>query len=188
MVLSGYTDLKTVTESINQGEIYKFLTKPWEDDMLRANVQEAFEHNELRLENLRLACELQEINQELEQRVEDKTREVLMNMHALKISQQVLESLPVAVLGIDEAGMLVVVNHQAGEWLGLGNGELIGQQVEGTLPTELCQLMAQTLKGQSAVYKNIQLGDTSLQVYSDCLGENSSMRGIVVVMVKDNEN
>jgi diguanylate cyclase (GGDEF)-like protein/PAS domain S-box-containing protein len=42
MVLSGYTDLASVTEAINRGAIYKFLTKPWDDDELRARIQEAF--------------------------------------------------------------------------------------------------------------------------------------------------
>ena len=42
MVLSGYTDLATVTDAINRGAIYRFLTKPWEDDELRAHIREAF--------------------------------------------------------------------------------------------------------------------------------------------------
>ncbi|MBV8464541.1 MAG: EAL domain-containing protein [Burkholderiales bacterium] len=42
MILSGYTDLKTVTEAVNQGAIYKFLTKPWNDEELTATVTEAF--------------------------------------------------------------------------------------------------------------------------------------------------
>ncbi|MCE9661909.1 EAL domain-containing protein [Halomonas sp. M5N1S17] len=42
IVLSGYTDLKTVTAAINEGAIYKFLTKPWDDDELRLVVQQAF--------------------------------------------------------------------------------------------------------------------------------------------------
>ncbi|HSP57109.1 MAG TPA: EAL domain-containing protein [Halomonas sp.] len=42
IVLSGYTDLKTVTEAINEGAIFKFLTKPWDDDDLRLVVQQAF--------------------------------------------------------------------------------------------------------------------------------------------------
>ncbi|PZP57431.1 MAG: hypothetical protein DI596_09255, partial [Azospira oryzae] len=46
IVLSGYTDLQSVTEAINEGAVYKFLTKPWEDEWLRAHVQEAFEHYE----------------------------------------------------------------------------------------------------------------------------------------------
>ncbi|UYG04968.1 EAL domain-containing protein [Halomonas sp. LR3S48] len=41
IILSGYTDLKTVTEAINEGGIYKFLTKPWDDDELRLVVQQA---------------------------------------------------------------------------------------------------------------------------------------------------
>jgi len=42
MVLSGYTDLAAVTEAINRGAIYKFLTKPWSDDELRVQVRDAF--------------------------------------------------------------------------------------------------------------------------------------------------
>ena len=47
MVLSGYTDLASVTDAINRGHIYKFLTKPWDDDLLRTNIREAFERHEL---------------------------------------------------------------------------------------------------------------------------------------------
>ena len=42
MVLSGFTDLASVTDAINRGAIYKFLTKPWDDEELRAQVLEAF--------------------------------------------------------------------------------------------------------------------------------------------------
>jgi diguanylate cyclase len=42
MVLSGYTDLATVTDAINRGAIYRFLTKPWDDDELRRQVRDAF--------------------------------------------------------------------------------------------------------------------------------------------------
>jgi len=42
IVLSGYTDLEAVTDAINRGAIYKFLTKPWNDGELRTQVREAF--------------------------------------------------------------------------------------------------------------------------------------------------
>lgn len=42
LILSGYTDLSTVTEAINRGAIYRFLTKPWNDDHLRENIRQAF--------------------------------------------------------------------------------------------------------------------------------------------------
>jgi hypothetical protein len=41
IVLSGYTDLATVTGVINEGAIYKFLTKPWNDDALRHDIRQA---------------------------------------------------------------------------------------------------------------------------------------------------
>ncbi|WP_440962596.1 EAL domain-containing protein [Massilia sp. GER05] len=42
MVLSGYTDLQSVTEAVNRGAIFKFLTKPWIDTELDEAVREAF--------------------------------------------------------------------------------------------------------------------------------------------------
>lgn len=42
IVLSGYTDLATVSALINEGAIYKFLTKPWEDNALREDIRQAF--------------------------------------------------------------------------------------------------------------------------------------------------
>lgn len=42
ILLTGYTDLESVTGAINRGAIYKFLTKPWDDDQLREQIREAF--------------------------------------------------------------------------------------------------------------------------------------------------
>ena len=42
LILSGYTDLKSVTEAINRGSIYKFLTKPWDEEELRSEIAHAF--------------------------------------------------------------------------------------------------------------------------------------------------
>jgi diguanylate cyclase (GGDEF)-like protein/PAS domain S-box-containing protein len=42
IVLSGYSELSTVTEAINRGAIWKYLSKPWDDDKLRDEVRQAF--------------------------------------------------------------------------------------------------------------------------------------------------
>ena len=42
IILSGYTDIEVVTESVNRGAVFKFLTKPWDDDLLREQVRDAF--------------------------------------------------------------------------------------------------------------------------------------------------
>ncbi|MBI5922835.1 MAG: EAL domain-containing protein [Betaproteobacteria bacterium] len=48
IMLSGYTDLKAVTTAVNRGELFCFLTKPWDDSELLATVRDAFRHYELR--------------------------------------------------------------------------------------------------------------------------------------------
>jgi diguanylate cyclase (GGDEF)-like protein/PAS domain S-box-containing protein len=48
MMLSGYTDLKAVTSAVNSGELFCFLTKPWDDAELLETVRNAFRHYELR--------------------------------------------------------------------------------------------------------------------------------------------
>jgi YesN/AraC family two-component response regulator len=42
IMLSGYTDFHSITDAINRGAVYKFLTKPWDDEQLRDNIGEAF--------------------------------------------------------------------------------------------------------------------------------------------------
>lgn len=183
LVLSGYSDLKTVTDAINQGEIYKFLTKPWEDDLLRANVKEAFEHYELRFENERLARELQLINTELEQRVEKKTQEVLMNVHALQISQEVLEHLPAAVVGVDEDGMVVMANQQAQLQFAPTGPSLIGQVANETLPEAIYSQVEDTLRNKTSTSMTIQLENTSMYVHCGHMGRTSQAQGVILVMM-----
>ncbi len=44
IILSGYTGLESVLDSINKGAIYRFYTKPWDDTQLRDNIRLAFHH------------------------------------------------------------------------------------------------------------------------------------------------
>ncbi|HRP95349.1 MAG TPA: EAL domain-containing protein [Rhodocyclaceae bacterium] len=42
IVLSGYSEVETITQAVNRGAIYKFFTKPWDDARLRDELREAF--------------------------------------------------------------------------------------------------------------------------------------------------
>jgi DNA-binding NtrC family response regulator len=44
IILSGYTGVETVLDSINRGAIYRFYTKPWNELQLRENIRLAFRH------------------------------------------------------------------------------------------------------------------------------------------------
>ncbi|MBI2305885.1 MAG: EAL domain-containing protein [Rhodocyclales bacterium] len=59
IVLSGYTELNSVIDAVNQGAVYKFLTKPWEDDALCASIHDAFRIYDLSRENRELTRKLQ---------------------------------------------------------------------------------------------------------------------------------
>ncbi|NOX75472.1 MAG: EAL domain-containing protein [Gammaproteobacteria bacterium] len=54
IVLSAYADFSAVTSAINEGAVYKFFTKPWDDELMRTNVREAFHHSELNWKNEQL--------------------------------------------------------------------------------------------------------------------------------------
>jgi CheY-like chemotaxis protein len=49
IMLSGYSDAAAVTDAINRGTIYKFLTKPWNDEDIRLQVRGAFDAHQTRL-------------------------------------------------------------------------------------------------------------------------------------------
>jgi diguanylate cyclase (GGDEF)-like protein/PAS domain S-box-containing protein len=58
MILSGYTEVGAITDSVNQGAVYKFLSKPWDDKVLRESVTDAFRLYGVFQENRRLSREL----------------------------------------------------------------------------------------------------------------------------------
>ena len=51
IVLSGYTELNSVIDAVNRGAIYKFLTKPWQDDLFLECLDDAFHQHEMELHN-----------------------------------------------------------------------------------------------------------------------------------------
>jgi signal transduction histidine kinase len=66
LLFTAYTDLKTVIDAINQGSVYRYITKPWEPQDLLAVLRQAVEHYNLVAERKRLLAELQEKNRQLE--------------------------------------------------------------------------------------------------------------------------
>ncbi|OZG71146.1 hypothetical protein BTA51_22490 [Hahella sp. CCB-MM4] len=55
ILLSGQADLAGVMGAINQAEVYRFISKPWNDSELIMTLENALKYNELEKENRRLA-------------------------------------------------------------------------------------------------------------------------------------
>jgi signal transduction histidine kinase len=65
LLFTGYADIKAVIDAINEGNVFRYLTKPWDPDDLAAAVRQAVEHHDLIVERRRLIAELQESNARL---------------------------------------------------------------------------------------------------------------------------
>lgn len=65
LLFTGYADIKAVIDAINEGNVFRYLTKPWDAGELAAVVRQAVEHHDLLVERRRLVAELQESNARL---------------------------------------------------------------------------------------------------------------------------
>lgn len=66
MILSGFSDADAMLNSINEGQVYKFLMKPIDPADLRVTVRRCLEWRQLRLENVRLISDLKQRVSEVE--------------------------------------------------------------------------------------------------------------------------
>ncbi len=66
ILITGYTDVNAVIDAINLGQVYKYLTKPWNENDIRIFIDKAFEVFRLRKENAELTSKLLDANKKLE--------------------------------------------------------------------------------------------------------------------------
>jgi YesN/AraC family two-component response regulator len=119
IILSGYTCVDSITDSINKGHIYKFLLKPWNDQNLKLEIRQAFQQYDLIQANKKLDekviqqnNELKEINENLEKLVQQRTKTLEIQNQALELSRAILEDLPFPVIGISAEGMIAFINKE----------------------------------------------------------------------------
>lgn len=77
ILLTGYTDLESVIAAINEGQIYRYLTKPWEPTDLLTTVEQAIESFELKQK-------VRQQNEELKSLDKLKTDFMLLISHELR--------------------------------------------------------------------------------------------------------
>jgi len=105
MMLTGYTEMNVAVEAINRGEIFRLITKPWNDEELKATLRQAFDHFDLKEEIKRLNqvtreqnLKLQDMNRNLEQKVRDRTKQLAEKHQELRVAYiQTIRALAEAV-------------------------------------------------------------------------------------------
>jgi signal transduction histidine kinase len=66
LLFTGYADIRAVIEAINQGNVYRYITKPWDPDELQTIIREACERHDLIVQRRTLTDALEKKNAELE--------------------------------------------------------------------------------------------------------------------------
>ncbi|MGP1680428.1 MAG: HD domain-containing phosphohydrolase, partial [Burkholderiales bacterium] len=99
ILLTGYADIASTVAAINQGEIYRYIAKPWDDDDVRLIVRHALERKLLEREKARLEAltqrqneQLQALNASLEAKVQERTAELSRAHDALAATNEKLKT------------------------------------------------------------------------------------------------
>ncbi len=97
ILLTGYADIEASIAAINEGAVFRYLTKPWDDETLLKSIAEAAQSYLLVAENKRLNAlvqkqkkDLHEWNNRLKQRVLDQTSQIRNKGDELALSNQQL--------------------------------------------------------------------------------------------------
>jgi len=178
IVLSGYTDLQFITDAINEGAIYKFLTKPWDDEQLREHIREAFRSKEIADENQRLTRALKIANVELQAHIAEKERQARQIATVLDTLQEVLQLIPWPLIGVDEEGLVALSNTAADTSLG-GGAPLLGQEAHEILPEPMCAW----LSNPAAIPEQTMHDGHRYRVVYKQMGLHSRSRGTLLALL-----
>lgn len=79
MLISGYTDSDDIISAINEAGIYQYVTKPWHPESLTLTLQNASRLYQLQRQNETLAIELKMMPEQLDEKLDSKTRRLRDN-------------------------------------------------------------------------------------------------------------
>nr|MBP7323430.1 response regulator [Deltaproteobacteria bacterium] len=191
IVLSGYADAATVVAAINEGQIFKFIPKPWNDDELRITIRNVIEGYFIRKRNKQLTKELQErnedlrrVNDTLEALVEERTADLKFHNQVLARSQRILDELPVAVVGVDSNSTIVQCNRKAFEWLSQDGQGIMGMKLQETSLRTIQPLISHT-EQQSSVSFQATILSVHFKVMIQCMMGTDDLEGIIIVLDKE---
>jgi two-component system NtrC family sensor kinase len=193
IVLSGYADTAAIVSAINEGEIYKFIPKPWNDDELKVTINNAIERYFLHKKNSELLAqlkvkneELETINGNLERIVVDRTATLLLQNRILGTAQNILDALPVAVFGMDMEGLIVQCNQKVLEFYQREKADILGKNRREFLSAEVNALIEGVCDGQPFA-ERLLIDGAQLRVRGTCL-KNKDQQGVIVVFDRENDH
>ncbi len=126
-ILSGYAEMESVVAAINDGNVYRFIAKPWDD----AEIQDILAHCLAvaagLAEDRRARASLQDRATALEEESAQLAELFALQQSLLKSSRDVLDQLPIAVTALDAQGRMIYTNRRFASEFGHLPGAVLGQ-------------------------------------------------------------
>jgi signal transduction histidine kinase len=97
LLFTGYADIHAVVDAINQGNVYRYITKPWEASELQVIIRDAIERHDLLAERQRLLAELQQKNDELTRANAELAEASALKSNFIQVASHELRT-PLAIL------------------------------------------------------------------------------------------
>ena len=91
ILLTGYADLTTIIKAINDGQIHRYIGKPWNDEELQLVLQQTLEHQRLERLARDQTEQLKLLNATLEKRVAARTAELQQTADMLDLAYDELK-------------------------------------------------------------------------------------------------
>jgi response regulator RpfG family c-di-GMP phosphodiesterase len=136
ILLTGYADITSTVSAINEGEIYRYISKPWDDNEIVIVVRDALERQQLEKENRRLTeltqrqnDELKSLNAGLEQKVAERTAELSQALSFVEQSHGELKKAFLTTVQVF-AGLVELRSGQIGSQLA-GHGRRVADNARG---------------------------------------------------------
>ncbi len=187
IVLSGYADTAAIVSAINEGQIYKFVPKPWNDEELKVTISNAIERYHLFKKNMELTEELQRKNDELTRLNKELKSHLEFRSKALSIQQNILDAMPVGIIGIDFSNTVVLCNST---WIDITNTQwqLLGQNIESAgLPACIKDFIGE-VKGSLKAAKKIEINGIYGRLSGAIMDYGDDQKGIILVFSREDDN
>ena len=98
ILLTGYADLPTIIKAINEGQIHRYISKPWNDEEILLTLRQALAHQHSERERQRLELltrqqndQLKSLNTTLEKHVAARTAELQQTADMLDLAYEELK-------------------------------------------------------------------------------------------------
>lgn len=193
ILLTGYADKENAIKAINEVGLYKYITKPWENDDLILNVKNGIERSNLSRQLKQKMAELEDANDKLEDYshnlealVAERTADLTESNAKL---QGIFSNCADGIILVDDSGNIEQVNQAFENLLGLSSENIIKLNLNKIIHSSKNDIL-KCLKSEESdffcrdcvIHNSMTEQDTPIDISFACISDNSVIKRFVGVV------